>query len=305
MIVIKGEKFLMGSDGHYPDEAPAHHVIVDDFEMDQFAVTNEQFAYFVEATGYLSFAERPLDPKLYPGARIELLVPGSAVFVSPNRPMQPRDVRDWWAYVPGANWRCPEGPGSTVKGREHEPVVHVAFEDALAYAAWAAKDLPTEAEWEFAARGGLEAATYCWGDDFNPDGKWMANTWQGEFPWQNLAQDGFPGRAPVGSFPPNGYGLYDMAGNVWQWTKDWYAAQHLYDPRQACCAPRNPHGVSEVLSYDQAQVGLPMPRKVVKGGSYLCAPNYCQRYRPAARYPQPIDTTTSHIGFRCVRRGTE
>jgi sulfatase modifying factor 1 len=193
-------------------------------------------------------------------------------------------MRDWWAYLPGANWRHPDGPDSAIQGREHEPVVHVAFEDAAAYAAWAGKDLPTEAEWEFAARGGLDSAAYCWGEEFTPDGRWMANTWQGEFPWQNQGQDGFVGRAPVGTFPPNGYGLFDMAGNVWQWTKDWYAARHFHDPSRPCCGPR-------------------VARKVIMGGSYLCAPNYCQRYRPAARFPQAIDTTTSHIGFRCVLRG--
>ena len=218
----------------------------------------------------------------------------------PGRPVRPRDLRDWWEYVPRADWRHPEGPGSTISGRESEPVVHVAYEDAAAYAAWAGKDRPTEAEWEFAARGGLGGAAYCWGDEFTPEGRWMANTWQGEFPWQNQALEGFPGRAPVGSFPANGYGLFDMAGNVWQWTKDWYTAGHVHDPSHPCCTPRNPRGAAETQSYDPAQPGPRVARKVIKGGSYLCAPNYCQRYRPAARYPQAIDTTTSHIGFRCV-----
>ena len=198
---IPGGTFRMGSDVHYPEEAPAHTVIVDSFWIDRHAVTNADFAAFVKATGYVSFAERPPDPALYPGADPELLVPGSAVFHMPPHPVQPRNIADWWAYVPGADWRHPEGPASTVDGREHDPVVHVAFEDATAYAAWAGKDLPTEAEWEFAARGGLDGAAFCWGDDFTPDGRHMANTWQGQFPWQNLTLDGFAGRAPVGSLP--------------------------------------------------------------------------------------------------------
>lgn len=212
----------MGSNVHYPEEAPVHSAFVDGFWIDRHAVTNADFAAFVRATGYVSLAERPPDPALYPGADPELLAPGSAVFHMPSHPVQPRNVADWWAYVPGADWRHPEGRVSTVDGRGDEPVVHVAFEDAMAYAAWAGKDLPTEAEWEFAARGGLDGAAFCWGEDFTPAGRHMANTWQGQFPWQNLALDGFAGRAPVGSFPANGYGLYDMAGNVWQWTKDRY-----------------------------------------------------------------------------------
>ena len=304
MAQIAGGTFRMGSDTHYPDEGPAHSVTVDAFRIDRHAVTNADFAAFVAATGHVSFAERPLDPALYPGAQPELLTPGSAVFHMPARRQQPRDLLDWWSYVPGASWRHPEGPDSTIDGRQDEPVVHVAFEDATAFAAWAGKDLPTEAEWEFAARGGLDGAAYCWGDEFTPNGRWMANTWQGEFPWQNHAQDGFAGRAPVGSFPANGYGLFDMAGNVWQWTKDWYSARHPHDPTRPCCAPRNPRGVAEAHSYDSAASGPRIARKVIKGGSYLCAPNYCQRYRPAARYPQAMDTTTSHIGFRCVQRIT-
>jgi formylglycine-generating enzyme len=302
MIHIPGGTFRMGSNDHYPEEQPAHRVTVDGFCIDRYAVTNAVFAEFITATGYVTFAERPLDPALYPGARPELLKPGSAVFRGPNRPMRPRDLRDWWEYVPGANWQHPEGPGSTIAERQDEPVVHIAYEDALACATWAGKDLPTEAEWEFAARGGLDGTAYCWGDEFTPNGRWMANTWQGEFPWQNKALDGFPARAPVGSFPANGYGLFDMAGNVWEWTKDWYAVGHPHDPSRPCCAPVTPRGVAEASSYDLTQPGPRVPRKVIKGGSYLCAPNYCQRYRPAARYPQAIDTTTSHIGFRCVRR---
>ena len=304
MVQIAGGTFRMGSHVHYPEERPAHSVSVDDFWIDRHAVTNADFAGFVASTGYVTFAERPLDPALYPGARLELLNPGSAVFRMPTHPVRPRDLRDWWEYVPKADWRHPEGPASTIVWRECEPVVHVAFEDAAAYATWAGKDLATEAEWEFAARGGLDGAAYCWGDEFTPDARWMANTWQGEFPWQNQALDGFPGRAPVGSFPANGYGLFDMAGNVWEWTKDWFAAGHARDPSRPCCAPYNPRGVTEVQSYDLSQSGPRVARKVIKGGSYLCAPNYCRRYRPAARYPQPIDTTTDHLGFRCVVRTT-
>lgn len=302
MVLIAGGTFRMGSDVHYPEEGPAHPATVDGFWIDRHTVTNADFARFVEATGYVTFAERPLDAALYPGAKPELLKPGSAVFRMPPRPVRPRNMLDWWQYEPGADWQHPEGPDSSIAGREHEPAVHVAFEDAVAYAAWVGKDLPTEAEWEFAARGGLDDAEYCWGGEFNPDGCWMANTWQGEFPWQNHASDGFVGRAPVGSFPANGYGLFDMAGNVWQWTKDWYAAGHTHDPGKPCCAPRNPRGVSEAQSYDTMLPGQSVARKVIKGGSFLCAPNYCRRYRPAARYPQAIDTTTSHIGFRCVLR---
>jgi formylglycine-generating enzyme required for sulfatase activity len=300
MMLIAGGTFLMGSDQHYSEERPAHRVTVDSFWIDQDVVTNADFAAFIAATGYVTFAERPLDATLYPGAQPELLRPGSAVFCMPPHPVRSRNILDWWQYIPGADWRHPEGPASSIVGREREPVVHVALADAVAYATWVGKDLPTEAEWEFAARGGLDGAEYCWGNEFNPNGRWMANTWQGEFPWQNHASDDFVGRSPVGSFPANGYGLFDMAGNVWQWTKDWYAAGHTHDPGKSCCVPRNPRGVSEALSYDPAQQGSRVARKVIKGGSYLCAPNYCRRYRPAARYPQTIDTTTSHIGFRCV-----
>jgi sulfatase modifying factor 1 len=251
----------------------------------------------------VTFAERPLDPALYPGAQPDLLKPGSAVFHMPRRPVQPRDLRDWWSYVPGASWCHPEGPGSTIDSQADEPVVHVAFEDAAAFAAWAGKDRrPKRSGSSLPAAAWMEP--YCWGDDFTPAGRWMANTWQGEFPWQNHTQDGFAGRAPVGSFPANGYGLFDMAGNVWQWTKDWYSPRHPHDPARPCCAPRNPRGASEAHSYDPAAPGPRVARKVIKGGSYLCAPNYCQRYRPAARYPQATDTTTSHIGFRCVLRIT-
>jgi formylglycine-generating enzyme len=297
--------FRMGAGQFYPEEAPAHTVTVSAFWMDAHTVTNAQFAAFVQATGYRTLAERPPDPTLYPGAQPDLLKPGSAVFFMPTGRVDMRDMHSRWAYVPGANWRHPDGPTSTIEGREQEPVLHVAFEDAAAYAAWARKELPTEAEWEFAARGGLDGATFCWGDEFTPGGRYMANTWQGQFPFQDLGADGFTGRAPVGSFPPNGYGLCDMAGNVWEWTTDWYSAHHPAEVDSPCCAPRNPRGAAEALSYDPDQPNVRIPRKVIKGGSYLCAPNYCRRYRPAARYPQMIDTTTCHIGFRCVTRATQ
>jgi formylglycine-generating enzyme required for sulfatase activity len=205
--------------------------------------------------------------------------------------------------VAGANWRHPHGPGSSLRTLSNHPVVHIGYEDAVAYATWAGKALPTEAEWEYAARGGLEGAIYAWGDEFAPGGRAMANTWQGEFPWQNLMLDGYSGTAPVGSFPPNGYGLYDMIGNVWEWTTDWYAAGHA--TANGCCGPgQNPRGGEREASYDPRQPGVRIPRKVTKGGSYLCAPNYCRRYRPAARMAQPIDTAISHLGFRCIVRAT-
>jgi formylglycine-generating enzyme len=301
---IAGGTFHMGADGSYPEEAPAHAATVSGFWMDECAVTNAEFARFVAATGYRTVAERPLDPSAYPGADPALLTPGSAVFFMPGGRVQMSDARSRWAYVPGAGWRHPEGRASTLEGREREPVVHVAFEDAAAYAAWAGKELPTEAEWEFAARGGLDGATFCWGDEFTPRGRYMANTWQGQFPFHDDGLDGFVGRAPVGSFPPNGYGLYDMAGNVWEWTADWYSVRHPPAAEGPCCVPRDPQGGAEALSYDPAQPAIRIPRKVIKGGSYLCAPNYCRRYRPAARHPQMIDTGTCHIGFRCgIRTG--
>jgi formylglycine-generating enzyme required for sulfatase activity len=268
--------------------------------MDRYAVTNAQFRRFVEETGYITVAERPLDSRDYPGALPELLVPGSAVFQKPPQRVDIRDYRNWWAYVPGASWRHPQGPDSSLEGREEHPVVHVAYEDAEAYATWAGKTLPTEAQWERAARGGLEGAVYTWGNEFAPDGKLMANTWQGEFPWQNLRPDGNFGTLPVGSFPPNGYSLYDMAGNVWEWTIDWYQPRHPAEARKPCCIPVNPRGGPKEQSFDPAQPQIRLPRKVLKGGSYLCAPNYCLRYRPAARSPETIDTSTCHTGFRCV-----
>jgi sulfatase modifying factor 1 len=303
MVRVPGRTFVMGSDRHYPEEAPAHRVSVSEFWIDETAVTNAQFARFVAATGYVTVAERPLDPRQYPGADPSMLVPGALVFQRSRGPVDLRDFRNWWAYVPGACWRSPEGPGSTIDGLDDCPVVHVAFEDAEAYARWAGKALPTEAQWELAARGGLEGAEFVWGDELTPEGRHLANTWQGEFPWQDLGADGFKGIAPVKSFPPNGYGLYEMAGNVWEWTTDWYRDRHNEpSPTESCCAPQNPHGPSVEHSYDACMPEIHIPRKVLKGGSFLCAPNYCRRYRPAARYPQMVDTATCHIGFRCVSR---
>jgi formylglycine-generating enzyme len=302
MCRIAGGTFRMGDDDAYPEEAPAHAVTVSDYWMDESAVTNAAFAAFIAATGYRTVAERPLDPAAYPGADPTLLTPGSAVFCMPGSRVNLGDIRSRWAYVPGANWRHPEGPASTIEGSEQHPVVHVAFEDAAAYAAWSGKALPTEAEWEFAARGALDGAAFCWGNEFVPDGRYMANTWQGPFPFHDQGVDGFAGRAPVGSFPPNRYGLYDMAGNVWEWSSDWYSDRHTSNGKAPCCVAHNPRGGAQALSYDRTQLEVRIPRKVIKGGSYLCAPNYCQRYRPAARHPQMIDTSTCHIGFRCVIR---
>jgi formylglycine-generating enzyme required for sulfatase activity len=263
-------------------------------------VTNAQFQHFVKATGYVTLAERVPNPADYPGAKPELLVAASVVFQKPRHRVDLGNHYNWWTYVPGANWRHPEGPASSLKGRAQHPVVHVAYEDAEAYARWVGKDLPTEAEWEFAARGGLDGAEFVWGDEFTPGGKPRANTWQGEFPWQNLQTDGFEGTAPVGSFPPNGYGLYDMAGNVWEWTTDWY--QEHSQISHSCCGSMNPKGGEREQSYDPCVPEIQIPRKVMKGGSFLCAPNYCRRYRPAARMAQPVDTSTCHLGFRCIVR---
>src|SRR6266568_8873417 len=264
MAWIPGGTFLMGSDHHYPEEGPTHHVTVDGFWMDLYTVTNADFHRFVEATDYVTVAERPLNPQDYPGALPELLVPGSAVFQKPPHRVDLRNPGNWWAYIPGANWQNPEGPKSSLKGRMKHPVVHIAYEDAEAYAAWAGKSLPTEAQWEFAARGGLEGAVYAWGNDFAPDGTLMANTWQGEFPWQNLLSDGYERTAPVGSFPPNGYGLYEMAGNVWEWTTDWYQDHGKIE--KACCTLDNPRGGDPEQSRDPRTPNIRIPRKVMKGG---------------------------------------
>lgn len=300
---IPGGIFSMGSENFYPEESPVHQVSVDGFWMDKHTVTNEQFACFVKATGYVTVAERPLNPTDYPGAPPENLVPGALVFQKTRGPVDLNNYANWWVWTPGTSWRCPFGPESSIDGIEQHPVVHVAYEDAEAYASWVGKELPTEAEWERAARGGLEGKIFTWGDEHFPDGKAMANFWQGEFPWQNLLVDGFEGTSPVGTFPPNDYGLFDMAGNVWEWTSDWYVQSHAGELTPSCCGPAvNPRIGSSEKSYDPAQPNIRIPRKVVKGGSHLCAPNYCLRYRPAARQPQMIDTGISHMGFRCIVR---
>ena len=284
MAWIPAGSFLMGSEDFYPEERPVRRVEVDGFWMDERPVTVAEFRRFVKATGYVTVAERPLDPADYPDADPRALVPGALVFRRARGPVDLRDYRQWWAYVPGATWNRPEGPASDTYSRARHPVTQVAFEDAEAYAAWAGKALPTEAEWEYAARGGLEGAAYAWGDDPFPDGRAMANTWQGEFPWQNLRLDGYEGTSPVGSFEPNGHGLFDMTGNVWEWTCDPFGVAPVKSP---CCAP---------------DAGGDIPRRVIKGGSHLCAPNYCLRYRPAARQGEAVDTSTGHIGFRCLVR---
>jgi formylglycine-generating enzyme required for sulfatase activity len=302
MAWVPDGMFLMGSEDWYPEERPVHPVTVDGFWMDEHPVTVADFRRFVKATGYVTLAERPLDHAQYPAADPDLLVPGALVFHPTRGPVDLRDVHNWWAYVPGARWNEPEGPGSTIVGRDRHPVTQVAFEDAEAYAAWAGKSLPTEAEWERAARGGLERKTYTWGDEFAPRGRMMANTWQGEFPWQNLLLDRHERTSPVRSFPPNGYGLYDMAGNVWEWTADFFTPRYPDAVDHPCCAPRNPRVTTPDTSYELNQPGSHIPRRVTKGGSHLCAPNYCHRYRPAARQGEAVDTSTGHIGFRCVVR---
>jgi formylglycine-generating enzyme required for sulfatase activity len=292
--------FAMGSEDFYPEEGPVHGVELDGFWIDEHPVTVAEFRRFVKATGYATCAERKPDPEAYPDADPALLVPGSLVFRMTRGPVDLRDVRNWWEWTPGAFWRRPEGPASNVGGRELHPVVHVAVEDAEAYASWAGKRLPTEAEWEYAARGGLEGAVFPWGNDFAPRGRMMANTWQGEFPWQNLSLDGYEKTSPVKRFPANGYGLYDVAGNVWEWTADYFTPGHPGDVTKPCCVPRNPRVQAPDPADEPAQPSPQIPRRVIKGGSHLCAPNYCLRYRPAARQAEAVDTSTSHIGFRCV-----
>ena len=303
MIRIPGGTFRMGSDRHYAEEAPSHRVTVDGFWIDRTPVTNAQFRDFVEATGHVTVAEITPDAKDYPGALPHMLRAGSLIFNPPAQPVT--DMRlwgQWWKFQFGATWRKPYGSGSSIKGLDDHPVVHVAYADAEAYAAWAGKSLPTEAEWEFAARGGLEDSEFAWGDELTPAGRHMANTWQGAFPSENTKEDGYARTSPVGAYPPNGYGLLDMIGNVWEWTTDFWSTRHQADAPKACCVPQNPRGGPEADSYDPNQPAIRIPRKVLKGGSHLCAPNYCKRYRPAARHAEPVDTSTSHVGFRCVIR---
>ena len=303
MVWVTGGTFRMGSDLHYPEEAPAHGASVDGFWIDRAPVTNGAFHRFVRATNHVTVAE--LVPKAadYPGALPNMLRAGSLVFTPPKHAVDLRRWEQWWQFRFGANWRRPYGPRSSIAGLADHPVVHVAYRDVLAYAEWAGKELPTEAEWEFAARGGLDgSAEFAWGDEFTPAGKHLANTWQGNFPHENLAADGYERTSPVGAFPPNGYGLFDMIGNVWEWTSDWYSPRHDDDEANACCIPTNPRQHTRGRKPRSAQPEIGIPRKVLKGGSHLCAPNYCRRYRPAARHAQPVDTSTSHVGFRCVLR---
>jgi formylglycine-generating enzyme len=300
MAWISPGTFRMGSEMHYPEEAPVRTVAVDGFWIDRFQTTNRQFAAFVDDTEYVTVAERPLDPANFPGAPAENLVPGSLVFTMTPGPVDLRHINQWWTWTPGACWKRPNGSRSSFAGRENDPVVHIAYEDAEAYAAWAGKSLPTEAEWEYAARGGLEAATYVWGDEPELPGERRANYWHGDFPWRS--DDCYGARTSVGSYSANGYGLHDMAGNVWEWTSDWYVSRPTDAAAPHCCVPANPSGALLEDSYDPAQPQFRIPRKVIKGGSYLCADTYCMRYRPAARRPQMIDTGMSHIGLRCVAR---
>lgn len=296
-MAIPGGRFRMGSDHHYPEEAPARDVIVDPFEIDRTPVTNAEFAAFVAATGHVTLAETAPNPADYPGMTPGMARAGSLVFEPTTGPVDLADPLQWWRFAFGADWRHPLGPASSIDGLGDHPVVHVAHADAAAYAAWAGKRLPSEAEWECAARGGLDHQDYAWGTEFEPGGVPQANTWQGRFPWENLREG--CRTTPVRSFPPNGFGLYDMIGNVWEWTADWYAegASAMGKP---CCVPLNPRGGDEAASRDP-RAPEAIGRRVLKGGSHLCAPSYCRRYRPAARYPQPIDTSTSHVGFRCAR----
>jgi formylglycine-generating enzyme required for sulfatase activity len=302
MVWIAGGRFRMGSDRHYAEEAPVRPASVDGFWMDARPVTNLEFARFVRETGWTTFAELPADPADYPGAQPEMLAPSSLVFTPTLGPVPLHDPTAWWRYVPGADWHHPYGPQSSLTGLLTHPVVHVAWRDVEAYARWAQADLPTEAEWECAARGGLEDVEYAWGDDFAPAGRTMANTWQGEFPYASRKQGGAFRTSPVGRYPANGYGLYDMIGNVWEWTRDWWSTPSAEAAVSPCCAPSNPIGGEMEGSFDPRQPQIRIPRKVLKGGSHLCAPSYCRRYRPAARHAQPIDTSASHVGFRLVVR---
>jgi formylglycine-generating enzyme len=300
MKLVRGREFLMGSERHYPEEAPLRHAVVGDFWIDELPVTNRQFAAFAEATGYVTLAEIAPDPRDYPGMPVDMARAGSAVFTPTDGPVDLARPDLWWRFEFGADWRHPLGPDSSIDDLMDHPVVQVAYADAGAYAKWAGKSLPTEAEWEFAARGGLEGAEFAWGDELMPAGRPMANTWQGRFPFENALEDGFERTSPVGVFPPNGYGLYDMIGNVWEWTSDWFTTETT--AASACCGPARARLAAEAESYDPCMPEVRIPRKVLKGGSHLCAPSYCQRYRPAARHAQPVDSPTSHIGFRCVAR---
>ena len=308
MIALDGGVFTMGSERFYPDEAPCRKVRVGPFQIDRTPVTNRAFARFVEDTDHVTTAEIAPDPADYPGMLPEMAFAGSLVFHRTATPVDVSDPSQWWSFLRGADWRHPLGPESGIEGLEDHPVVHVTFADAEAYAAWAGKALPTEAEWEYAARGGLEGADYAWGNELAPGGAMLANYWQGLFPFANQLLDGWERTSPIESYPANGHGLHDMIGNVWEWTADWYSegkARRAGKAAKSCCGGSevDPRGGARAGSYDPAAPDIRIGRKVLKGGSHLCAANYCQRYRPAARHPQPIDSSTSHIGFRCVRRG--
>jgi sulfatase modifying factor 1 len=304
MVFIPGGKFLMGSEKFYPEEKPVHEVTVNSFWIDKFVVTNKCFRRFVADTGYITLAEKPLSPGDFPGVSKENLKPGSMVFQKSRREVDLSDLGKCWRWTSGANWKHPYGPKSSIEDLGDHPVVHIAYEDAEAYATWAGKKLPSEAEWEFAARGGLDGCDFTWGDDDMQLIHPLANTWQVQFPYHDLLIDKYTGTSPVGAFEPNGYGLYDMAGNVWEWTGDWYVPNldESAEKVKIQCTGINPRIVSPDLSYDMKSAQFNMPRKVIKGGSYLCSSNHSFRYRPAARQPQVIDRGMSHIGFRCIMR---
>jgi sulfatase modifying factor 1 len=305
MRAVPGGTYLMGSDRYYPEERPRRRVAVDAFWIDESPVTNRQFAAFVDATGYRTLAEIAPNPAVYPGMDPALAQPGSLVFERTPGPVALDDPSQWWRFVIGSDWRHPTGPDSDIDGIIDHPVVQVAYQDAEAYADWAGKALPSEAEWEFAARGGLEDKEFAWGDELAPGGEILANYWRGLFPFANLRDDGGYRTTPVGTYPANGYGLSDMIGNVWEWTRDWYAEARQLSAKRPCCAIPNPRGGTLKGSMDPGMPGVKIGRRVLKGGSHLCAANYCQRYRPAARHAQMIDSSTSHIGFRCVLRGQD
>ncbi|WP_084163965.1 formylglycine-generating enzyme family protein [Olivibacter sitiensis] len=291
MVLIKGGAFLMGAE-EFADARPLHEIVVSDFLLDEHEVSNAQFAQFIEATGYVTVAERELNPADFPGVPAEALVPGSAVFTPTAQKVGLQNHLQWWTYLPGASWKHPEGPKSSIQGREWEPVVHVCFEDAQAYATWAGKRLPTEAEWEYAARAGKKQSRFYWGDELKPKGKWVANVYQGDFPSKNTKEDGFEHAAPVKSFPANGYGLYDMDGNVWEWCADFYRPDYYEkSPRS------NPRGPSD--SHDPAEPGT--VKRVQRGGSFLCNDRYCERYKAGSRGKGEVSSGSNNLGFRCAK----